>query len=77
MLCKAYTGHFIYASFLIIIKKKKKKKKKGLVLCLDCPVSDYACTIYQAALLQKSEIILRTALVLNKRLKGIHSTAKG
>lgn len=30
-----------------------------LVLCLDWSVSDYARTIYQAALLQKSDIILR------------------
>lgn len=37
----------------------KKKKSMWLVLCLDCSVSDYACAINQAALLQKSDIILR------------------
>lgn len=55
MLCKAYICHFIYGEFL-----KKKKSMLCLVQCLDCPVSDYACTIHQAALLQKSDIILRT-----------------
>lgn len=46
MLCKACVGHFIYGEFLNIKKH--------------VPVRDYAGTIYQAALLQKSAIILRT-----------------